>query len=129
MSFECSMKSSLFRAKLPQELLITFLRDVGRKERNGFVIYDELVKRKGRDASIAAFLCAAMTYYYPSKWHYVRKAFDAKTLMTVIRQICKSHGIPVSSKTLYQHSKYTIHYKIIVQEPTGNTPQTEHYSE
>ena len=57
MSFECSMKSSLFRAKLPQELLITFLRDVGRKERNGFVIYDELMKRKGRDASIAAF-CA-----------------------------------------------------------------------
>ena len=124
MSFVCSMKSSLFRAKVPKEVLISFLRDVGRKERNGFVIYDELLKRKGREASIAAFLCATMTYYYPSKWHYVRKALDAKTLMTVIRQICKSHNIPVSSKTLYQHSKYTIHYKIIVQVPTENIPQT-----
>ena len=110
------MKSSLFRAKVPKEILIAFLRDIGQRERNGYVIYDELLKRKGREASIAAFLCATMAYYYPSKWYYARKVNDAKSLMTVIRQICKLHNIAVSSRTLYQHAKYTIHYKIIVEE-------------
>ena len=116
MSLEDNMKSSLFRAKVPKELLITFLRDVGQRERNGYVIYDELLKRKGREASISAFLCATMAYYYPSKWYYARKVKNSKSLMTVIRQICKLHNIPVSSRTLYQHAKYTIHYKIIVEE-------------
>lgn len=111
------MKSSLFCKKVPREVLISFLRDIGQRERNGYVIYDELLKRKGRDASIAAFLCATMTYYYPSKWYYVRKVNNVKSLMTVIRQLCKHHNIPISSRTIYQHSKYTIHYKIIIEEP------------
>jgi hypothetical protein len=118
------MKSSLFRAKVPRDLLITYLRDIGHRERNGYVIYDELLKRKGRETSTAAFLCAAMTYYYPSKHHYVRRVKNAKSLMTVVRQICKCHDIAVSSRTMYQHSCYTIHYKVIVPEPSGTPPTT-----
>ena len=110
------MNSSIFRKKIPKNILIAFLCDIGRRERNGYVIYDELLKRKGRESSIAAFLCATKAYYYPSKWYYSRKVKDAKSLMTVIRQICKLHNIPISSKTLYHHTKYTIHYKIIVEE-------------
>lgn len=117
------MKSSLFRAKVPRELLIAFLRDVGRREKNGYVIYDELLKRKGRETAISGFLCATITYYYPSKWHYVRRVTDAKTLMAVIRQICKSHNIPFNSRTVYQHGNYTIHYKVIVEEPTESIPR------
>jgi len=110
------MKSSLFRTKVPKKLMMTFLRDIGQRERNGYVIYDELLKRKGRKASIVAFLCATKAYYYPSKWYYARKVNDTKSLMTIIRQICKLHNIPISSRTLYHHTKYTIHYKIIVEE-------------
>ena len=119
------MKSSLFRSKVPKDLLISFLRDIGRQEKNGYVIYDELLKRKGREATIAAFLCATVTYYYPSKWRYVRRVKDAKTLMAVIRQVCKSHNIPVSSRTVYHHGKYTIHYKVIVEEQPSDTEQKE----
>lgn len=119
------MRSSLFKSKVPRSLLIGLLRDIGRRERNGYVVYDELVKRKGREASIGAFLCAAITYYYPSKWHYVRRVENTKTLMAVIRQICKHQNIPVSSRTMYQHGSYTIHYKIIVEEPSDSTQKTE----
>jgi hypothetical protein len=125
MSFDCSMRSSLFRSKVPRTVLITLLRDIGRRERNGYAVYDELLRRKGRESSICAFLCAAVTYYYPSKWHYVRRVKDAKSLMAVIRQICKHQGIPISSRTVYQHGCYTIHYKIIIEEPIDNTPKTE----
>jgi len=117
------MKSSLFRSKVPRDLLISFLAEIGRREKNGYVVYDELLKRKGREATIGAFLCASVTYYYPSKWHYVRRVKDAKTLMAVIRQICKSHNIPVSSRTIYQHGNYTIHYKVIVEEQDRNKEQ------
>ncbi len=107
------MRSSLFRAKLPRAMLLEFLDDVGHKEACGVIVNDELLKRNGRTARIAAFLSAAATYYYPSKRHYVRQVNNAKTLMTVVRQICRTHCIGVRSRAVYLHGGYAIHYIIV----------------
>jgi len=115
------MRSSTFRAKMPRGLLVTFLRDVGQPGRNGVLLNEELLRRQGNSARIASFLCAAATYYYPSKRHYVRRVNNAKTLMTVVRQIGRTHGINVHSQTVYQHGGYAINYKILIRGAADGT--------
>jgi hypothetical protein len=119
------MRSSLFRSKVPRALLVEFLKDVGHIEPNGVLVNDELLKRRGRNARVAVFLSAAATYYYPSKRHYVRQVHNAKTLMTVVRQACRTHSIGVRSRTVYQHGGYMINYTIVTNESIlADTPDT-----
>ena len=118
------MRSSTFRAKMPRDLLVAFLHDVGQPERYGVLLNEELLRRRGNSARIASFLCAAATYYYPSKRHHVRRVNNAKTLMTVVRQIGRTHGINVHSQTVYQHGGYAINYRIVIRDATTGTSAT-----
>ena len=40
-------------------------------------------------------------YYKKSKFHYLNREPSYNNLLTIIRQICKSHNIPIISKILY----------------------------
>ena len=51
-------------------------------------------------------------YYFKSKHHYLEREKTYKNFVTIVRQICKYHAIPYTSKILYSKSTYEIKYFI-----------------
>ncbi len=110
--FPCSQ---IFREKIPKELLVEFLNFVApiKTEQNEYVLNTECFKRCQNNMEKArGFLAKFATYYYSSKQYYVNRVFTAKTLINMIRQICKSHKLDIRSTIHYIFNDYEIEWII-----------------
>jgi hypothetical protein len=63
------------------------------------------------------FLAKIIDHYHLAKQFYVTRRLTYVSFVNLIRQICKSHNVPMVSKTKYNESKYTIeHFVYLVNE-------------
>ena len=106
----------LFKQELPLNLLVDFLKNnATKKDADGEYIFDKvLFKRSEFNNTILSFLERCKPFYYSSKQEYLSGNITYRKFMTVVRQICKYHNIPIETSMHYEKSTYNIIYHIRV---------------
>ena len=69
-------------------------------------------KIKFKPENLDNFYNQIKQYYFKSKLFYLERDKTYKNFVTILRQICKYHAIPYTSKILYSKSTYEIKYFI-----------------
>ena len=105
--------SQIFKRSVPCELLWNLLEQCAIKESN-YYVWNYMAFKKAADL-IPDFLEQCKPYYHNSKKKYVDKAQTYTSFLTVLRQICKFHGIEYTSQIKYTHSEYDIVYNIYMK--------------
>lgn len=106
------MSSQLFKKKVPYKFLHEFLDKYCDREGN-FYIFSKVCFRKALyHNNIKPFCQNLSRYYHLSKKYYVDRDMDYSRFTTVLRQLCKLHNVPYTSKIVYDKSKYDILYYI-----------------
>lgn len=109
------MSSQIFKNKIPNELLFSFLEKVKSNddETNMIVINNDSYKRSILKNELNDFLKSILNYYHISKQNYVTRKMSYSKFTTIIRQICKYNQISYTSKIKYFRSTYEIIYYIV----------------
>ena len=114
----------IFRMVVPIEYLFALLRKHCIETEKQF-LFDMNAFRKIQynEADKRVFQDAILPYYHVSKRFYVTRKFTYNSMANLIRQICKSNGVPFTKNLCYNHSKYIIVYYISKQlAPATTTP-------
>ena len=106
------MISQVFKTKFPKEYFFNFLDKYCDSKNEQIIFSKEAYKRIKLDNGIEPFCVNLKNYYFPAKYHYLTREKTYKYFITIIRQICKYHHIPFTSKINYSKSKYEIKYFI-----------------
>ena len=107
------MTSQIFKDAPPKKILYEFLKKYAIKTNPKYYYMSKIIFRQADFKDDIDIFCNNMEkYYYNSKKKYVTRKQTYKTFMTILRQICKYHHIPFTSKIQYNKSKYTINYYI-----------------
>lgn len=106
------MSSQLFKEQVPYKLLSEFLDE--HCEREGkFHIFSKVCFRKALYHGRVKPFCENLSeYYHLSKKYYVDRDMDYSRFTTVVRQLCKLHKLPYTSRIVYDKSTYDILYYI-----------------
>lgn len=106
------MLSQLFKVEVPYRVLGDFLDN--NCEREGkFHVFSKVCFRKALYHDRIKPFCQNLSqYYHLSKKYYVDRNMDYNRFMTVVRQLCKAHRVPYTSKIVYNKSTYDILYYI-----------------
>lgn len=106
------MSSQLFKEQVPYKLLCDLLDN--NCERDGkFHVFSKICFRKALyHDRIKPFCQNLSTYYHLSKKYYVDRDMNFTRFTTVLRQLCKLHNVPYTSKIEYIKSTYDIIYYI-----------------
>lgn len=104
--------SQLFKKMYPIEKLKQFL-DLVCEENEFQYIFNNVAFKRGQMYEHIQFLINDLqNYYYTSKHFYLKRKLNLKTFCTILRQLCKMHDIPFSTKILYSKSLYEIVYNL-----------------
>ena len=106
------MGDQTFTFPLEQIIFLNFINEIGYKQRNTIIIYDELYKKGCVEGTIEAYIDIFRKYYRKSKQKYLDKCDTYKGFITVIRQCCRHLGIYFEKKVKYMHGTYNIQYII-----------------
>ena len=106
------MVSQIFQYSLQKKIFFDFLEKYCNANTKQFIFTKESYKRAQIDNAIKPFCENLKKYYFPSKYKYLTRDQKYKTFITIIRQICKYHHIPFTSKINYSKSQYEIKYFI-----------------
>jgi hypothetical protein len=68
------------------------------------------------DKMFDEFISDLLPYYHKSKQFYLKRNINYKNILTIFRQLLNSLFIPYTSKIVYNKSKYSIHYIIILDD-------------
>lgn len=107
-------KSQIFRENVPKELLFGFLTRTCKVDSGYYVFNKVSFKRAQFKNLVGDFVRVVTPYYFSSKKYYVEREITYRNLMTIIRQICKSHNIFIDSKEEYSNSYCDMSYRISV---------------
>ena len=105
----------IFKNKYPIDKLIDLLNNITYKENKKKLIYlidNSNYKICQYKNLLNDFLEELKSYYHTSKYFYIERKITYSNFITIIRQICKSHNIPIVSKILYEKSTYRMCYYI-----------------
>ena len=108
------MSNQIFKENVPDELLINFVKSVGFKHNDYYIINPDSYKKSKFIGNIEEFIESVKPYYYESKKFYLNRKMSYKNLITIIRQILKKNNIKYISKIHYQNSDYSIQYYIYI---------------
>ena len=103
----------IFKKKYPIENFIGFLNKITYKQQTNNNIYfidNSNYKICTIKNVLNAFLKDIKSFYHISKQFYVERKLNYTNFITIIRQICKSHNIPMISKIKYEKSSYRMCY-------------------
>lgn len=108
------MTSQLFKSKVSKDDFISFLTSCCEVDENNnvYIFSNDSYKRAHLSKTIQPFLELITEYYHKSKQYYVLRKMNYTRFVTIVRQICKSIGIPYVSKIKYNKSSYEIIYYI-----------------
>ena len=104
--------SQIFKKAVPLKILYDLLEIYTQHNSKYYLVNDVFFKKLKFDDVLNNFLQAIKPYYFESKKFYVERNINYVRFTTIIRQICKFHGLHFSSKILYDRSKYSINYYI-----------------
>ena len=86
------------------------------KKKNEYIFSPISFKKMLFDKFFDDFINELLPYYHKSKQFYLKRDINYKTIVTIFRQLLNSLFIPYTSKIVYNKSKYSIHYIIILNE-------------
>jgi hypothetical protein len=106
------MISQIFKQRVEKEILFNFLDKIASKGETKYIFDNTSYKRSVFLDILKPFLDDVRPYYHVSKQAYVDKKHSFKMLSTIIRQICRLHGIYYKQEIKYAKSTYEIVYHI-----------------
>jgi hypothetical protein len=108
------MTSQLFKETIPMTILYDFLEKICVKDTisNWFVFSKAAFKKAEIYDLITNFKEVIKPYYYISKQYYIDRNLTFIRFTTIIKQICHVNNIEVTSKIVYNKSKYEMEYYI-----------------
>ena len=106
--------SQIFQNHIPKNILIDFLKKYCDLNNDKYFIFSNTIfkKIKFKLENLDNFYNEIKQYYFKSKLFYLERDKTYKNFVTILRQICKYHAIPYTSKILYSKSTYEIKYFI-----------------
>ena len=108
----------IFKKKYPVDKFTSLLKDISYKsceKSNSYFIDISNYKKCQIKGILPELLKDLKFYYHKSKYFYIERKINYVNFITIIRQICKSHNIPIISKILYEKSSYRMCYYIYLQ--------------
>ena len=110
------MTSQVFKTAPSFELLKTFLKENAKFKKTKYIFSKASFKKAMLTDQICPFFHNLKENYYNSKRYYIERKITYKTVVTILRQICKFFHIPFASLIKYNKSSYEMEYHIIIQE-------------
>lgn len=106
------MTSQIFKNPIPSQLLINLLDEIAIKTEKYYILNNDAYKKGVFNDIIQQFIAKCSPYYHLSKRKYLDKKTTYKSILTIIRQICKFNKIMYTSQIKYDKSTYDIIYNI-----------------
>lgn len=110
--------SNVFKKEYPYTKLVEFIDSISTKHKDYYFLDINLYKKAAYNDMIQPFINDLEDYYRDSKKTYIHKKVTYKALITILRQICKSHDIRYDSNMKYIHNSYHIEYKFYIDTKT-----------
>jgi hypothetical protein len=113
-----SSSVQIFKEKVPIDFLFVFLDKICDKTNDSkcYILNITSHKKMYMYHYHTEFIGSILQYYQNSKRFYVERTLTYKSLANIIRQICKSHLISITARTIYFDSKYWTEYLIPISE-------------
>ena len=106
--------SQIIKTLIKKELLLNYFKTVG-WDKTKYILIDKFSFKKSKlDDQLNIFINFLKPYYYKNKLFYLERNLSYNNFTTIIRQLCKTHNIPFTSKIIYNKSKYIIEYYIYI---------------
>tara|TARA_B110000285_G_C15107709_1_gene609044 strand:+ start:744 stop:1070 length:327 start_codon:yes stop_codon:yes gene_type:complete len=106
------MSNQIIKYPIPSQLLFDLLDKICLKKENYYLV-DMNAYRKMMFHNYHDEFCNDLKeYYFVSKWNYLTREMTYKSLLNIIRQICKKNFIRFASQMKYNESNYKIDYLI-----------------
>ena len=108
------MSSQLFKENIPVTILYDFLEKICVKDNvNNWFIFSKAAFKKAEIYNLLTnFKEVIKPYYHTSKQYYIERDLTFIRFTTVIKQICHLNNIEITSKIVYNKSKYEMEYYI-----------------
>ena len=111
------MSNQIFKKKPPKKIIYDFLNKYAIKNNTKYFYVSKIIFRQANLNDDIENFCKDMNeFYHNSKKYYTEREQSYKTFMTIVRQICKYHHIPFTSKIKYDKSLYQIDYYIYLTD-------------
>lgn len=101
------MSSQLFKTKVELDTFIDFLKPICECK---YIFNNESFKKANLFNKIEPFIEICRNHYHKSKQKYIDRKMTYTNLITILRQIAKSHKIGYKSDIKYSKSNYNIEY-------------------
>ena len=115
------MKNQIFKTLVSPELLYEFLKKHSEKQDDYYLFSPILYKKAVFHNVISVFNEQIASHYHESKKHYIQRKMDYNHFITIIRQLCNSHGINYTTQMVYNNSTYDIIYHIYIMDIVAAT--------
>jgi hypothetical protein len=110
---EYKCDSQIFKENIPLFLVFSLLDSICFfKDSVSFFLDKPSYKRGIFTGEIPEFLEKCKPYYHLAKQTYLERPTNYNNFTTVIRQICKSHRVPMERKVSYDKSQHQLTYSI-----------------
>ncbi|MDC0141979.1 hypothetical protein OAI84_00095 [bacterium] len=106
------MSDQIFKTKVDLNILTDFLNKHAIKLEKYYLFNKVSYKKARMFNELQIFYDKILSNYFNCKQKYITRKKTYKNCITVVRQICKSHCIPFTSKLIYRKSTYEIEYYI-----------------
>jgi hypothetical protein len=115
----CNVLKQVYRTIPPIEPLQDLLVTYGEKTDKFVLIRPSTFNRIRYHEKLFPYLHSLEPHFHMSKLTYcTRRPFAYKNFMTLVRQICKLHRIPVVPSIRYDHSNYEMQYSVFFPLPS-----------
>lgn len=109
------MTSQLFKENIPMNFLYDFLEKICVKNSLNLFVFSKAAFKKAEIYDlITNFKTLIKPYYHISKQYYINRNLTFIRFTTIIKQICNSNNVDITSKIIYNKSKYEMEYYIAV---------------
>jgi len=108
------MASQLFKKEVPKNISLDFIKKYGRAHKDYYLFSKSSFKKARLEKAIDPFCLSLQPYYHVAKQFYVTRTMNYKNFITILRQLCKYHHIPLTSTIRYTQSTYEIIYSFYI---------------
>ena len=107
--------SQNFKKNYEKKKLLKMIKEYCINEKKNEYIFSPIsFKKMIFNEILKEFINDLIPYYHKSKQFYIKREINYKNFLTIFRQLLNSLCIPYTSKVVYNKSKYSIHYIIIL---------------
>jgi hypothetical protein len=110
------MSKQIFKKIVPINFFYEFLNKICETSNNNYIFDINAYKKILYYNYQIDFLKEIKEYYYSSKQYYLERELTYNSIVTILRQIAKSHHLTIVSKMKYVDSNYIIEYSIPIIE-------------